>query len=534
MGDVVNIAKTMSLDKVTSMKRRHFLRASLAIAAASALRAPARGAPISRVRPGTPGWPADADWAELNQATNGRVSQVTLPKFDAPDARKLFANPFYIADEPGLTQSSGWQNAWRSSPSAYVVAAESAADVAAAVRFASAHNLRLVVKGRGHSYFGASNAPDSLLVWTRKMDAISLHDAFTPAGSSVAPVPAVSIGAGGMWLHVYQAVTGGAGRYVQGAGGTTVGVAGLVQGGGFGHFSKAYGTAAASLLEAEIVTADGVTRVVNDAREPDLFWALKGGGGGTFGIVTRFTLACHPLPETLGGMSLVLKARSDEAFRRLLARFVDLYATDLCNPHWGEQVRAEPDNHLVVSMMFQSLTKDEARAAWTPLIDFADAHGTDYEGQNSFNVGTVPARYLWNGWFWRILGRSFVNFDGRPAASWTDFWWRVTSDEVGAFWYAYASAWLPVSLLRPENQARLVDAWFAASRQWPVSFHFNKGLAGAPPSVISASRNTATNPDVLDAFALALISPKARRCSKVSLRPTLLLPTPTAPACKLP
>ena len=74
-------------------------------------------------------------------------------------------------------------------------------------------------------------------------------------------------------------------------------------------------TAAASLLEAEIVTAEGVIRVVNDAREPDLFLALKGGGGGTFGIVIRFTLATHPLPETLGAVSLVVKARSDEAFR---------------------------------------------------------------------------------------------------------------------------------------------------------------------------------------------------------------------------
>jgi hypothetical protein len=130
------------------MKRRHFLGAGLALAAASALRVPpADGVPIKRMRPGMPGWPADADWAALNQATNGRLSPVNLPKLDAPDARKLLANPFYIADEPGLTQSSGWQNAWRSSPSAYVVAAET--DVAAAVRFASAHNLRLVVKGRG-------------------------------------------------------------------------------------------------------------------------------------------------------------------------------------------------------------------------------------------------------------------------------------------------------------------------------------------------------------------------------------------------
>jgi FAD/FMN-containing dehydrogenase len=72
-----------------------------------------------------------------------------------------------------LPKARAGSTPWRSSPSAYVVAAESAADVAAAVSFASAHNLRLVVKGRGHSYLGASSAPDSLLVWTRKMDAVT-------------------------------------------------------------------------------------------------------------------------------------------------------------------------------------------------------------------------------------------------------------------------------------------------------------------------------------------------------------------------
>jgi FAD/FMN-containing dehydrogenase len=489
------------------MNRRHFLGAGVALVTASALRvSPARAAAISRVRPGMPGWPGDADWASLNQATNGHLSPVTLPKLDGPDAKKFLSNPFYIGDQPGLTQSSGWLDAWRSSPSAYAVAAESATDVATAVRFASAHNLRLVVKGRGHSYFGASNAPDSLLVWTRKMDSVSIDDAFTPAGSGAAPVPAVSVGAGCMWLHVYQAVTGGAGRYVQGGGCTTVGVAGLIQGGGFGSFSKAYGTAAASLLEAEIVTADGVTRIVNDVREPDLFWALKGGGGGTFGIVTRFTLATHPLPETFGSATLAVRARSDEAFQRLLARFVDLYATGLCNPHWGEQVRARPDNRLEVKMNFQGLTKGEARAAWKPLIDFATANTADYEGQNSLVVADVSARYIWTAWLYRFLAPSAVNFDHRPSASWTDFWWAGNGGEVGAFWHSYTSAWMPVSLLKPENQPKLVQAWFGASRVWPVTFHFNKGLAGAPPAAIEAAKNTAMHPDALDAFALAIIA----------------------------
>src|SRR5262249_13309605 len=70
----------------------------------------------------------------------------------------------------------------------------------------------------------------------------------------------------------------------------------------------------------------------------------------------------------------------------------------------------------------------------------------------------------------------------------------------------YTSLWLPASLLKADNQAKLVDAWFAASQHWGVSFHFNKGLAGAPTSALEAVRNTATNTQVADAFALAIVA----------------------------
>ena len=488
------------------MKRRDLLGAGVALAGAAALPVPpASAAGLSRVRPGKPGWPTDADWNALSQATGGRLSPVTVPNFADADAKKLISNPFYIADQPGLTESSGWLDAWRSSPSAYMVEAHSAADVAAAVRFARVHNLRLVVKGRGHSYLGASNAPDSLLVWTRHMDGVTVHDAFVPQGSKAAPVPAVSAAAGAMWVHAYQAVTGGAGRYVQGGGCTTVGVAGLVQGGGFGSYSKGFGTAGASLLEAEIVTADGKIRTVNAVQEPDLFWALKGGGGGTFGVVTRLTLATHALPASFGVVELTLHARSDDAYRRLLARFVDLYATSLSNPHWGEQVNIGPDNRLRVSMEFQGLTSDEARAAWKPLIDFANANSTDYEGQGGFNAVAIPPRLRWNADVLRHVPGVIVS-DTRPGASATDFWWQGDGEQVGVFWHAYTSAWLPSGLLHGDGQSRLADALFAASRHWSVGLHFNKGLAGAPAAALAASRDTPMNPDVLDAFALAIIA----------------------------
>ena len=486
------------------MKRRHFLGASLALAGASAARfQSARGAPVSRVRPGMPGWPGEADWAQLKRAVGGRLAPITPPDFDDPAVHKLLRNPFYLGDQPALTQSSGWLDAWQSSPSAYVVAAQSASDVAASIRFARAHNVRLVVKSGGHSFFGTSSAPDSLLIWTRPMTAITVHDAFSPQGAGGEPVPAVSAGAGCIWLHAYHAVTDGAGRYVQGGSCTTVGIPGLVLGGGFSTFSKAYGTAACSLLEAEIVTADGQTRIVSQAREPDLFWALKGGGGGTFGVVTRVTLATHELPATFGAVTLDLQALSDEAYRRLLARFVDLYATNLCNPHWGEHAFIGPDNRLRIEMLFQGLTRDEALAAWEPLLDFANA-GADYRGQDTLTVNAGPARYYWNADARHRYAPQSVVFDSRPGASPTDFWWTGDGKLAGVFWYAYTSAWMPASLLKSQNQSRLVDAWFAASRHWGVEIAFNKGLAGSPAAVIEAARETAMNPDVVDAFALAL------------------------------
>ena len=486
------------------MKRRHLLGAGLAFAGAAALPATTVGAAdVNRVRPGLPGWPTEADWSSLGRVVDGRLSPVTLPKLDDPDIRKLLANPFYIADQPGLTESSGWLDAWRSQPSAYVVAAQSATDVAASVRFAVAHNLRLVIKGRGHSYFGSSNAPDSLLIWTRHMDDVTVHDAFTPAGSAAAPVPAVSCGGGAMWLHAYEAVTTRGGRYVQGGGCTTVGVAGLVQGGGFGSFSKAFGLAGASLLEAEVVTADGKVRVVSHAQEPDLFWALKGGGGGTFGVVTRLTLATHALPEIFGAVRLDLKALSDEAYRRLLARFVETSAANLVNPHWGEEVFTGPGNTFQVRMVTQGLTKAELRAAWQPLIDFAAANPADYQGQDSFFAVTFPARLYWNP---VVKPPGDILRDARADATPGDFWWSGDAAQVGFFWHAFTSAWLPASLLQPANQARFVDAWFAASRHWGVQLQFSKGLAGATANVLGVSRDTPMNPDVLDAFALAIIA----------------------------
>jgi FAD/FMN-containing dehydrogenase len=477
---------------------------------------PAVGAagPMPRVRPGDPAWPSEASWKRLREEVGGRLVKVRSPLdacIEAPSGPgcaqvfKQLKNPYFLGDEVGLTQSLGWVDAWTSRPSAYAVAVQTTDDVVAAVNFARENNLRLVVKGGGHSYQGTSNAADSLLIWTRRMKAVTLHHAFIGAGCAgrQGPQPAVTIEAGAIWGHVYDAVTTKAGRYVQGGGCMTVGVAGLIQSGGFGSFSKAYGTAAASLLEAEVVTADGAVRIANACTNPDLFWGIKGGGGGSLGVVTRLTLRTHPLPEFFGAVFATIRATSDVAFRRLIGHVVSFYGETLLNPHWGEQIVFRPGNVLAIAMVFQGLNQQQVEAVWRPFFDRAAASPEDFSIESEPKILVAPARHFWDAEFLRKLP-GVVLADDRPGAPETNVFWTSNLEEAGQVHYAYQSAWLPATLLRSDQQQKLADALFAATRHWSVSLHVNKGLAGAPAEAIDTARDTATNPAVLNAFALII------------------------------
>jgi FAD/FMN-containing dehydrogenase len=428
---------------------------------------------------------------------------------DSPSCDKVFKalrNPYYIGEHPGLTQTSGWVDGWTSQPSAYAVVARQTTDVVAAVNFARENKLRLVVKGGGHSYHGTSCAADSLLVWTREMSAISLHEAFVGQGCEGAqpPLPAVSIEAGALWLAAYEAVTTRAGRYVQGGGCTTVGVAGLIQSGGFGSFSKNYGLAAAGLLEAEVVTAGGVVRTANARTNPDLFWGLKGGGGGSLGVVTRVTLRTRELPRFFGAVTGTIRAASDAAFRELVSRAMRFYADRLLNLHWGEQMQFGPGNKLDIFMVFQGLDQRQAEEVWKPFREWLAASAHDFTVEAPFKVVAGPARFFWSPAILKTLAPDAVVMDDRPNAPAGNFYWAGDRGQVGQVLYAYRSAWLPVSLLQEKERPRLVDVLFNSTRHWSMSLHFNKGLAGAPTEEIAAARDTAMNPAVLDAFALAI------------------------------
>jgi FAD/FMN-containing dehydrogenase len=496
------------------VKRRNFLSTLVLAASAAAQpsravpgRAPAKKISYRRVRPADAAWPSSASWTRLGETVGGNLVKVrslfhacmTEPHNAAClDAHNNIGNPYWIGDQPGGTENSGLLDGWTPAPSRYAIRARDAKDVAAGIAFANEHRLRLVVKGGG-----TSSAPDSLLIWTRAMNKVTLHESFTPrGGEGRAPaVPAVSAGAGALWMDLYQAVTTEGGRYVQGGSCTTVGVAGLVQSGGFNSFSKGFGTAAAGLLEAEIVTADGRVRVVNEYRDPDLFWALKGGGGGTFGVVTRVTLRTHALPRFFGAAWGEVKARSDAAFARLIARFIAFYEVSLFNPHWGEHVHFRSDNTLEIDMISQGLTPEQALAAWQPFFEWIQAAPDDFT-VNALGASAWDARTWWD-----LDERSstFVR-DSRPGAPRHHAWGKGDQGEVGVFLHGYDSLWLPASLLQEDRQQWLADALFAASRHQMVRLHIGKGLAGASSDVRTAALQTAMNPAVVDAFTLVIIA----------------------------
>ncbi len=452
-------------------------------------------------------------WAALRREVGDALIDIRSPLVECAErhgagADALFAalkNPYYLSDEPSLTQTLGWLDAWTSKPSLKGVAASTAADVAAAIEFARTNHIAPVIKGGGHSYLGNSNRAGSLLIWTHRMRQIELHEAFRPVGlpSVETGVPAVSVGAGCLWSEVYHKVSVENGRYVQGGGCMTVGVGGLVLGGGFGSLSKQFGTGAANLLEAEVVTADGRVRIVNRSRDPDLFFALRGGGGGTFGVVTRLTLKTHALPSTIGAMFFDVTAIDDDKWRGLVLHMIDFYRTALFNATWGEQIAFSPGRRMSISMVCHSLTQAEIERVWAPFIAWVNSRPESFKLAGDPLAISVPGRGFWDPDLLRKVP-GIVLQDNRPGAPSSNVFWKSNLGEAGQVIHAYKSAWLPKSLLTSARRAELAEALIRSSAIWTVSLHTNKGLAGGSREAIANTRETSMNPDVLDGFALLI------------------------------
>ena len=376
--------------------------------------------------------PSRQAWAALEQQLQGRLLTPQLPWSNASAAvlQKL-RNPFWIQDQPMGLQSTGWLEGWEAATSSRAIAAESAEDLAAGVRFAQQHRLRLVVKGAGHDYLGRNCAPDSLLLWTQPMRGIQVHEAFLPQGAPVGTTAqqAITVQAGVRWLEVYEAATA-AGRYVQGGGCTSVGACGgFILGSGFGSFSKRYGTGAAGLLEAEVITADGRIRRVNQHQDPELFFALRGGGACSFGVLSAITLLSHPIPERLALVTGGVQATDDAAYRELIEAVLRFYPRHLDNPHWGEQIQFNPDNSLGFLLTALDLPDEQVRSSLDALLEPFRAQPDRFTVQPEFTF--MPFQDIWNAEAWERLKPGAVIRDDQPGAPKGRFWWEGTRGKWG-------------------------------------------------------------------------------------------------------
>ncbi|WP_434443783.1 FAD-binding oxidoreductase [Lentzea sp. E54] len=245
------------------MDRRRFLTVAGLAGAGAALAACSSPAPPPVPAPSSSSVPSGPpDWGALRSRLSGRLA---------------------LAGEDGYAYQ-GFNPVWDGSKPAAVAKVTSAADVRACVEAA---RLRVPIAARsgGHSYAGYSSPSGGLQVDVRGM-----------ADVEVLPGDQVRVGAGAALGDVSKALVA-SGRCLPTGTCPSVGVAGLTLGGGIGVLTRKYGLTCDHLVSASVVTADGRLLAVSAEQEPDLFWALRGGGGGNFAIVTEFVFATVPAPD---------------------------------------------------------------------------------------------------------------------------------------------------------------------------------------------------------------------------------------------
>ncbi|MCP5197481.1 MAG: FAD-binding oxidoreductase [Gammaproteobacteria bacterium] len=213
----------------------------------------------------------EATIAELRNGLHGTLLQAGDTGYD--EARQLF-------------------NAMIDKKPALIARCADTADVITCVNFARQHRLITSVRGGGHNGAGLALVDDGLVIDLSEMRAVTVNP----------ETGAVHVGGGAVWREVDQA-THPYGLAVPSGVITSTGVGGLTLGGGMGHLSRQYGLTIDSLLEAEVILADGRQVKASELENADLFWALRGGGG-NFGIVTRFLFQGRPAQTVVGGPML--------------------------------------------------------------------------------------------------------------------------------------------------------------------------------------------------------------------------------------
>ena len=205
------------------------------------------------------------------------------------ELRRHLRCPIISRSDSGFERARRVWNAMIDRHPLLVVQPETTQDIAAAIAFARQNSLPLTVKGGGHGVAGKAVCDDGLVIDLSRMGAGSVD-----ASARIASVQ------GGATLRTLDAAAQAHGLATTAGIYRLTGVAGLALGGGVGLLMRRHGLTCDNLLAAEVVTADGQILETNETDHPDLFWALRGGGG-NFGVVTRMDFRLHPLTTVYGG-----------------------------------------------------------------------------------------------------------------------------------------------------------------------------------------------------------------------------------------
>ncbi|KAK9420439.1 putative FAD-binding domain-containing protein [Seiridium unicorne] len=291
-----------------------------------------------RYLPGDAQWPTDKDWRELNTTTNGKLIVGTplaqacytpTVDFDRDSCTKVrdawtlgeayyedavnIMSPYWLNDTCSPFSGTSCK---QGNIASYAVEIDGAKTVTAALKFAREKNIRVSIKNTGHDYIGRSNGRGSLALWTHKLKDISVLQ----YNSSYYTGPALKAGAGVQFFEAYKAAAASDLRVLGGYCPTVGMVGGYVQGGGHGPLAASYGLAADNTLEFEVVTADGQHLTASRTQNPDLYWALSGGGAGTYAVVLSLTTKAHPDGRT-SGASLVIANTDPDSYWAAISSF---------------------------------------------------------------------------------------------------------------------------------------------------------------------------------------------------------------------
>ncbi|KAF1944008.1 FAD binding domain-containing protein [Clathrospora elynae] len=305
--------------------------------------AAAKSAETCLCLPGDSCWPAPDAWSKLNSTVGGKVvatvpigSPCHDPSYNASACQTLqdqWVNPLTHVPSSHSVMQSYFANqscdpfSERSKPCtlgnyvSYSVKASNVQDVVDTLRFAKENNVRLVVRNTGHDFLGRSTGAGAVAVWTQGLKNIT----FTQWQDKYYTGPAVKVGAGVIGYEILEAAHAQGLTVVSGEC-PTVGLAGgYTQGGGHSALSTTFGLAADQTLAFEVVTAKGDRVVATANQNSDLYWALSGGGGGTYGVVTAMTVRAYKSTQVGGAaMQLLASSTTPEKFATATAKFHEL------------------------------------------------------------------------------------------------------------------------------------------------------------------------------------------------------------------